>query len=340
MSPKPVPAFPLAEAQLVALFMQSVAYGVHVATFAMCMYTWFELRNTPRTSRSWPWVSVAVVLFFIGTIDVSFNLYHNLLAFVVHDGGQDAQGEFQDLSDWVDVIRSKIQSVWARLSALVSDAALICRCWIVYANLKHRWFIVALPSLLWLGATTCAVMDIVLLSTLHSSTSIPATTKLRPYLTAYYVTTLALNVLTTALIVYRIWDVHHQTTAFFRTSRLGTDRIRNAVRIFVESALLYTVAVAVSAIAELAKSNAYYGTSDTCVELAGITFDLIIIRIWRGLTAEQHPTFDRPLDRQRSTRRDVQDEASESGDRRSATVSPIVVNLKTVTVSDRDKDSP
>lgn len=66
-----------------------------------------------------------------------------------------------------------------------------------------------------------------------------------------------------ALIVYRIWDVHHQTTAFFRTSRLGTDRIRNAVRIFVESALLYTVAVAVSAIAELAKSNAYYGTSDT-----------------------------------------------------------------------------
>ena len=52
-----------------------------------------------------PWVAVAVVLFFIGTIDVSFNLYHNLLAFVFYDGGQDAQGEFRDLSDWVDVMR-------------------------------------------------------------------------------------------------------------------------------------------------------------------------------------------------------------------------------------------
>lgn len=123
MSPKPVPAFPLAEAQLVALFMQSVAYGVHVATFAMCMYTWFELRNTPRTSRSWPWVSVAVVLFFIGTIDVSFNLYHNLLAFVVHDGGQDAQGEFQDLSDWVDVIRvSTVSSAWPHVANLVENS--------------------------------------------------------------------------------------------------------------------------------------------------------------------------------------------------------------------------
>lgn len=124
-------------------------------------------------------------------------------------------------------------------------------------------------------------MDIVLLSTLHLSTSIPTTTKLRPYLTAYYVMTLTLNALTTgtlrvyapkrtvsshrpsALIVYRIWDVHHQTNAFFRRSRIGTDRIRSAVRIFVESALLYTVVVAISAIAELAKSNAYYGTIDT-----------------------------------------------------------------------------
>ncbi|KAI0727111.1 hypothetical protein C8Q72DRAFT_841823 [Fomitopsis betulina] len=320
--------FPITEAQLVALFMQSAAYGVHVTTFAMCMYTWVELRNTYRTSRSWPWVAVATILFFIGTVDVSFNLYHNLLAFVIQDGGQDAQGEFEDLSGWVDVMRS----VWARLSVMVSDVALISRCWIVYSDYKQRWFIVAVPSLLWLGATACAIMDIVLLSTLHLSTSIPSATKLRPYLTTYYITTLALNVLTTVLIVYRIWDVHHQTTAFYRVSRLGTDRIRSAVRIFVESAALYTVAVAVSAVVELAKSNAYYGTSDTCVELAGITFDLIIIRIWRGVTAEQEPTFVKPSDSEREARIDIQQSSID----RSGTATPIVVNLKTITVSDRE----
>lgn len=131
--------FPITEAQLVALFMQSAAYGVHVTTFAMCMYTWVELRNTYRTSRSWPWVAVATILFFIGTVDVSFNLYHNLLAFVIQDGGQDAQGEFEDLSGWVDVMRVStvssarhhvshvvnLQSVWARLSVMVSDVALV-----------------------------------------------------------------------------------------------------------------------------------------------------------------------------------------------------------------------
>lgn len=70
--------------------------------------------------------------------------------------------------------------------------------------------------------------------------------------------------------MYRIWDVHHQTNAFFRKSRIGTDRIRSAVRIFVESAALYTVAVAISAIAELAKSNAYYGTIDTVSSLFNV----------------------------------------------------------------------
>lgn len=98
-------AFPLPEAQLVAFFMQSVSYGVHVATFSMCMFTWIKSRDTPRTSRSWPWVAVAVALFFTGTIDVAFHLYHNLLAFAIYDGGQDAQGVFGDLSGWINVMR-------------------------------------------------------------------------------------------------------------------------------------------------------------------------------------------------------------------------------------------
>ncbi|KZT69509.1 hypothetical protein DAEQUDRAFT_737983 [Daedalea quercina L-15889] len=369
-------AFPIDEAQLVSLFMESITYGIHAVTFTMCMYTWFTDRRK-RHSRSWPWMSVAVILFAIGTLDVSFNFYHNLEAFLLYKGTGGAEAVFDRQSNWANVMRS----VWARLSAMISDAALICRCYIVYAKFGQRWQVDAkfvlrwtvagLPVLLWLGATACAIGDIVMLSTLDSSCSIPDTPSLRQYLTGYYVMTLVLNVLATGLIVYRIWDVHHQTTAFVRHNWLGSDRIANVIRIFVESALLYTVSVAVSVIVELAKSNAYYGTSDTSVELAGITFDLIIIRIWRGITAEQTPAFVQSLDRERAARRhtrgrisvdsldiatigipkpvfaassdrefadwrDARDE--ESYDHSGLVPSPIAVHLHTVSISVVDKN--
>ncbi|TFY62721.1 hypothetical protein EVJ58_g3676 [Rhodofomes roseus] len=325
-------SFPITEAQLVALFMEAVAYGIHVVTFIQCLYTWFlRLRDPSKPSRSWPWMSVAVILFAIGTLDVSFNLYHNLYAFVIYKGPDGAESQFNDLSNWVNVMRS----VWARLSATISDAALISRLWIVYTSMEVHLFVVAVPILLWLGATACAVMDIELLSTLHLSSSIPGEQRLRPYLVGYYVMTLVLNVLATGLIVYRIWGVHHGTTGFYRSNSLGTDRVTKTIRIFVESALLYTVSVTVSVIVELAKSNAYYGTSDLSVELAGITFDLIIIRIWRGVTAEQSPAFARSWDREVDARRDAAREVTSID--RSRAVSPIVVRLETICV-DNGKD--
>ncbi|KAH9913025.1 uncharacterized protein B0H18DRAFT_888962 [Fomitopsis serialis] len=315
-------AFPITEAQLVALFMESVSYGIHVVTFAQCMYTWFTVRHSRGTSKTWPWMFVAVILFAIGTLDVSFNLAHNIMAFVLYSGKGGAEYQFNDMSNWVDVMRHQT-----------------ARCWIVYKQYdfkKHHWFILFIPILLCLGAIVCAVMDIVVLSTLHESTSIPDATRLRPYLVAYFILTLALNILATGLIVYRIWDIHHQTTAFFKSSLCSTDRIRSAMRIFVESALLYTLSVGVSIIVELAGSNAYYGTSDLSVELAGITFDLIIIRIWRGVTAEQTPHFAQSQGQGRDERRDTQEVHTME---RSRAVSPIVVSLHTVRIED-GKDWP
>ena len=132
-------AFPIAEAQLTALFMQSTVYGIHVVTFAMCMYTWFGCHPTLRASNRLPWMVVAIALFLVGTIDVSFNFYHNLIAFIFFTGTSGANGEFEDLSNWVNVMRvsmgafltsfiirqAHVQSVWFCLQALISDATLV-----------------------------------------------------------------------------------------------------------------------------------------------------------------------------------------------------------------------
>jgi len=47
---------------------------------------------------------VAIILFVVGTVDVCFNFYHNLIAFIFFTGPGGANGAFEDLSDWINVI--------------------------------------------------------------------------------------------------------------------------------------------------------------------------------------------------------------------------------------------
>lgn len=82
------------------------------------------------------------------------------------------------------------------------------------------------------------------------------------------------------------------------------------ILVIVESALLHTVTVALCIILDLARTNVYYGITgivsgvvhvhcrayltpamSQSLEVAGISFDLIIIRIWTGVSAEQTLAF-------------------------------------------------
>ena len=102
-------AISIAEAQLTALFMQSIAYGIHVVTFAACMYTRFRpggaSRATSRGPRRWLWMTIAVAFFLIGTLDVSLNFYHNLFAFIIQNGGEDPNATFNEPTSWINILR-------------------------------------------------------------------------------------------------------------------------------------------------------------------------------------------------------------------------------------------
>ncbi|KAH9915072.1 uncharacterized protein B0H18DRAFT_1125092 [Fomitopsis serialis] len=285
-------ALPIAEAQLVALFMQSVAYGVHLVTFAICIYTWFRRSSNSRTSASTIWLCVAIAFFVIGTCDVSFNLYHNLMAFVLPaTASSGAKTVFDDAGNWVNVMRS----VWFYMNAALSDAALIYRCWMVYANSRHRAIVGIVPLVLWLACIAFAVTILYYLSTVGADTTIPMIPQLQPFLYSFYVTTLVLNLLTTGLIIVRLWKIHRRTSAdFAQTWRVRSPSrlsFADIILIMVESALLYTTTVVFCVVLDLARTNVYYGITDISLEVAGISFDMIIIRIWTGVSTEQTQAF-------------------------------------------------
>lgn len=187
-------AFPTSEAQLVALFMQSVTYGIHVLIFAICMWKLVEKLKGNRGSVNWPWAFVAIALFVNGTVDVSFNLYHNLLAFTLRDGTVEGFGE---LASWISVIRN----VWFSLGIMISDAALMYRAWIIC---DRRWATILPTIVLWCTTVATMIAYLYRMTVTEEATVTGEEKRMAPMLVVIYSTTLTNNFICTGMIVRRI----------------------------------------------------------------------------------------------------------------------------------------
>ncbi|KZT10124.1 uncharacterized protein LAESUDRAFT_810397 [Laetiporus sulphureus 93-53] len=280
-------SFPLAESQIVSLFVQSVSYGVHVVTFMVCIWNMLEQRYRHAKPINSLMLSIVVILFVVGTADLAFNLYHNILAFTLYTGSGGATGEFEQISTWVQVIRS----VLTCLSTLVTDAALIYRCWIVY---ERKPLAIAVPIIIWLGALASAVGELYFTGTLNEKTSVADARKVQPFLIAFTVLMNVENTLATGLLVYRIWRIHKQSSRFFSSTSSGggarSRQLSSVIRIIVESALLYETIGLLTLVVDALGSNAIYAVSSLAIEIGGIQLDLILIRISRGIAAEHVQT--------------------------------------------------
>jgi len=235
---------------------------------------------------SWCWLSVAVALFTLGSIDVSLNLYRNMTAFALNTSQAGAMATFDDMSSWAEDLRS----ICFISGGIISDAALMYRCWVISGRQR---ILLVLPSFLFFAACACASVSFYCTSTLDVLSTIPAERMLRSFLTAYLATTLANNLICTGLIVYHIWRVNRHSSEFFTRGLKGSGRLDFIAlnRIFIESALVYTGSVSMTCVAAVLESNVFYAFSGVSLALAGVSFDLIIIRISRGVATEQTQDF-------------------------------------------------
>ena len=98
-------SFPVAEAQLVALFMEAVTYGIYVVTFAMCARALFWDKQGLKKRINWPMVVVMALMAIFATLDLALGLRHNLNAFIYYTGPGGAAAEFDNISYWVNVMK-------------------------------------------------------------------------------------------------------------------------------------------------------------------------------------------------------------------------------------------
>ncbi|KAJ7678566.1 hypothetical protein B0H14DRAFT_2552661 [Mycena olivaceomarginata] len=287
--------FPITEAQIVALFLESVFWGFYIVTFVLCLRSLlfkssWDLKR--RSEINWPMLLVVLAMCVFTTLDVSIGLMHNIEAFTLYNGAGGAQEEFSNISDWVNIVKT----VDVVLQTLLGDGMLIYRCWIVY---EKSWRMIVFSLLLWLGTAACTAMNIQIETSLHSHALITSSS-LQPVIILFWVLTIAQNFLTTRLLVSRIYRIDRQNTRFAyysaSSANKGPTRLQRAIRIILESGLMYTVTALVTFITFISGSNSVYGTSDVEVQVVGIAFNLIIIRANKRAQAEQMASTTMPLE--------------------------------------------
>ncbi|KAF8174896.1 hypothetical protein BJ912DRAFT_989506 [Pholiota molesta] len=269
------PSFPITEAELTGSFTESVLWGFHIVTLGFCMQTLLRSKNQWKSSRdiNWPMVAVSLALFINASFDVLLGFYHTLLAFVFFQGEGGATGEYTDISEWINIARS----VTVLVQTTIGDAVLVYRCWVVY---QRSFRVIAVSCLLWLALMGAGIWLIYLEATLKSRLLISAK-QLSPATTLCWAVTIALNIITTGLLIYRIWRVDSSGRKYLMTNGQGKSaqgKLRNIMRIIIESGLMYSVIAALTFITVIVGSNAAYVTSDMEVQIVGIAFDLILVR--------------------------------------------------------------
>ncbi|KAK2462176.1 hypothetical protein APHAL10511_005808 [Amanita phalloides] len=296
-------AFPLDTAQIVALFVESVLYGFALGmlliTFFHCLRVllWEDGRLRTWRRLHWKMLIGSLLMFTFASLDVAFGLRHNLEAFVYFQGGPIK--DFERLSNWINVMKM-VNYVG---QTFVGDAILLYRCWVIY---NRNWLVVFLPILMWLGETGelvcklpldkltdkaagCGVMAACSEATLRADNSGRLNTaSLSPWITSLLSLTLATNLSTTSLMVYRIWKIKRALT--HKSVMTVSMPLTSVIRVLIESGTFYTASIAILFVLYMLSSNAELPVSDAVVQIIGITFNMIITRVNRGDTTQSSTT--------------------------------------------------
>lgn len=103
-------SFPVTEAQLTALFLQSIFYGILLVTFGFSTRALFTYRGRLKRSKEINWLVVVVtfISLCIASLDLSLVYYGNMRAFVFYQGKGGPTAEFTRISSWINITKVRI----------------------------------------------------------------------------------------------------------------------------------------------------------------------------------------------------------------------------------------
>lgn len=95
--------FSVAEAQLTALLLEAIGYGILLVTFGICLHTLFTRRGSSQGSPNINslMVAVASIAFFLSSFNIALAITSNLRAFIYYRGEGGPSEAFSMAPHWI-----------------------------------------------------------------------------------------------------------------------------------------------------------------------------------------------------------------------------------------------
>ncbi|KAI0318591.1 hypothetical protein OF83DRAFT_934320 [Amylostereum chailletii] len=253
-------------AELLAIFLETLVYGVFLTLFIVTTVAMFMPSQNPAHIRQrWFVIPVAGVMLFLATFHLVIDFVRIVNAFVkeVHQPGGSI-GYYGDIAQPLHVMKT---AVYVTQTA-VGDSVLIWRYYVVYG--KKIWFAVPLILLMFGDAVTGYVVCWQFSRASPDSTVFSTAAS---WITTFFVLTFCINIICTAAIVFRIlFSVRGMITS-------GRGNVVPAMVVIVESGALYAGSVLALLVSYLAGSNGQFPALDVVTPLVGVVFSLIVLQI-------------------------------------------------------------
>ncbi|RDB24597.1 hypothetical protein Hypma_008231 [Hypsizygus marmoreus] len=243
------------------------------------LYSLLARHSTEAQAR---WHRMSSVMFIIATLHVAMNFYRAVGGYVDHRLTPGGPVYFMnDLRPWHRVLKDALFANQKNLGS----AANIYRCWVIW---KGNWKVNLLPCILLVVGIACASTISGYMAQAPTPNENVFGPRLVPLIEAFSTITVILNIMTTALISYRIWTTHRLSSAYIS----GNGRLLPILRIFVESAALQLIIETIFLSLYLAHMNAQYILLELMVTewfyygMKGITFNAVTLGINLHATTE------------------------------------------------------
>ncbi|KAG1728790.1 hypothetical protein EDB19DRAFT_1832648 [Suillus lakei] len=247
---------PLDAGALMSTVLEGILYGFSVLMFIGTLWSLTYKRRMQDINR--PILAVAIMLLILSTAHMVVNIIR------VEDG------LVKDISMYPDGPSTYSQTSHNRpISA--SSGKKIYRCYVVWQSI----WIVVLPILLWCSVAVTGVIALYSVSQAGTDSGIFAKA-LAQWVTAFFASTIATNLLSSGLLAYRIWIIQRSVTGAQNTAR-GT--VMPIVRVLMDAAILYSAALFTALILFVCGNNGQDAVVDMAMPIMSIAFYMVLIRI-------------------------------------------------------------
>ncbi|KAF8129481.1 hypothetical protein EV363DRAFT_1337278 [Boletus edulis] len=270
---------PLDEAELLSVLLEALLYGFSLLMFGVTIWTLVCRRSADHVNRK---MFTASCLLLLGStihfiIDIIRTMEGLILYRNTYPGGPIAY--FADASHWTFVYKGYVFTA----QTLIGDSVVLYRCYVVWQSK----LVMILPALLWCSTLVTGIACPYTASRVTQSEGFGET--LSRWITAFWVTALATNLLTTLMLVYRIWHLDRRATTLHSDQRY---QLRPILHTVLDAGVIYTATLLTALFCFLSQSNGQFVVLNMVTPIISITFYMVIILVGR---AARKSLTNRPL---------------------------------------------